>query len=268
MWCHVLWRCLAFMLTAGVVTSVQAGSCRAGKLYLTLDTGNMKHAEFIAQTLKERKLKATFFVANEKTPRGDYALEPGWDGYWRDRVSEGHAFGNHTFDHVYFKGQQGTDARTMRATVRPQFGASANKTISWDGSAICQELDRVRQRFLAVTGKVLDPIWRAPGGKAPDFVMTTARQCGYRHFYWAQAGFLGDELPSDRYPNRLLVDRALANLRDGDVIMAHLGIWSRQEPFALMLPELLDGLLKRGFCFATLREHPDFPSQAGKPAHQ
>jgi hypothetical protein len=45
---------------------------------------------------------------------------------------------------------------------------------------------------------------------------------------------------------------ALANLRDGDVMVMHTGIWSRKEPFAPMLDPLLAGLKAKGFCFATV----------------
>ncbi|MBS0542224.1 MAG: peptidase A8, partial [Proteobacteria bacterium] len=58
--------------------------------------------------------------------------------------------------------------------------------------------------------------------------------------------------PSETYPNAMLVERALASLRDGDIVMAHLGIWSRKDPFAPMFEPLIAGLKARGFCFATL----------------
>jgi hypothetical protein len=39
--------------------------------------------------------------------------------------------------------------------------------------------------------------------------------------------------------------------------MAHLGIWSRKDPWAPgVLEPLISGLEQKGFCFATLREHP------------
>jgi peptidoglycan-N-acetylmuramic acid deacetylase len=103
-----------------------------------------------------------------------------------------------------------------------------------------------------LTGRHLDPVWRAPGGKTTPTTLKAAASCGYRHVLWADAGFLGDELPSEKYPNQLLLNRALANLRDGDIIMAHLGIWSRKDPFAPMLDPLIAGLKAKGFCFATL----------------
>jgi peptidoglycan/xylan/chitin deacetylase (PgdA/CDA1 family) len=90
-------------------------------------------------------------------------------------------------------------------------------------------------------------------------LLQAAQACGYRHVGWADAGFLGDELPSDKYPNERLLRQALGRIRTGDILMAHLGIWSRQDPWApAVLEPLIEGLKARGFCFATLREHPDY----------
>ena len=68
---------------------------------------------------------------------------------------------------------------------------------------------------------------------------------------------VGDELPSERYPNAQLLARALRDIRPGDILLAHLGIWSRREPWApAVLEPLVSGLKARGFCFKTLAEHP------------
>jgi peptidoglycan/xylan/chitin deacetylase (PgdA/CDA1 family) len=229
-----------------------AGGCPGGTVYLTLDTGNMSQAETIAGILARHGVLATFFLANERTPSGGHSLDDTWAGYWRERVREGHAFGSHTYDHVYFRAV-GADGLF---TVRPQFGAQAGRTLRWDAGAVCGELARVGTRFRELTGRALDPVWRAPGGKAPPEAMAAARACGWSHVHWAAAGFLGDELPSDRFPNERLLKQALAGIRAGDVLMAHLGIWSRQDPYAPMLDPLIAGLKARGLCFATMREHP------------
>lgn len=231
-----------------------APSACSGHVYLTLDTGNMRDAELIAGILKRHEVRATFFVANERTPRGDHALDDGWRDYWRARVAEGHAFGNHTFDHVYFRRAHADGS----VEVRPQFGESAGRDRRWHGGDVCGELARVESRFRTLTGRGLDPVWRAPGGKAPAAAMHAAASCGWSHVHWAPAGFLGDELPSDRYPNRRLLDDALRKLRPGDIMIAHLGIWSREEPFAPMLDPLIAGLKARGLCFATIPEHPEY----------
>ena len=103
-----------------------------------------------------------------------------------------------------------------------------------------------------MTGRKLDPIWRAPGGHTTPGVLKLAQACGYQHIGWPAAGFLGDELNSDKFPNKMLLERALKNLTDGDILLMHTGIWSRKDPFAPMLDPLLEGLKAKGFCFATI----------------
>jgi peptidoglycan/xylan/chitin deacetylase (PgdA/CDA1 family) len=61
------------------------------------------------------------------------------------------------------------------------------------------------------------------------------------------------------------LQRELKNVRDGDILIAHLGIWSRKDPWApAVLEPLISGLEKKGFCFATLREHPAYKAAADK----
>ncbi len=232
------------------VAAASAGLAHAacsGLLYLSFDTGNMRHAELIAETLAKYQAKATFFVANEKTLRGDHALDDSWAPYWQARVAEGHAFGSHTWRHGSFRQDNGklTQYRLMNG-----------KTENLSAAAICEEIRQPDARFKELTGRPLDPLWRAPGGRTTPATLIAAQACGYRHVGWTPTGFLGDELPSESYPNRLLVDRAVSNLKDGDIVMAHLGIWSRQEPFAPALDELLGRLQAKGFCFATLAPKP------------
>jgi peptidoglycan/xylan/chitin deacetylase (PgdA/CDA1 family) len=233
-------------LLAAPAPALTAPACQ-GTLYLTLFTSNMSQAENVAGILARLDVKATFFLANEKTVRGDYSLDPGWGEYWRARVAEGHAFGSHTWDHGSFRGDvEGGRVRYVRG----------GKTSVLDADGVCAELKRVDTRFRELTGRALDPVWSAPGGHATANALAAARRCGFEHVRWTAAGVLGDELPSDKYPNELLLQRALKNLRDGDVMMMHLGIQSRQEPLAPMLDPLLAGLKARGFCFATIAKGP------------
>jgi peptidoglycan/xylan/chitin deacetylase (PgdA/CDA1 family) len=76
---------------------------------------------------------------------------------------------------------------------------------------------------------------------------------------WATAGFLGDELPSEKISNQALLKKALRDIQSGDILMAHLGVWSRKDPWApSVLEPLIVGMKARGFCFATLRAHPAY----------
>lgn len=200
----------------------------------------MRHAELIAATLAKHGAKATFFVANEKTINGDRALDDAWAPYWRARVAEGHSFGSHTWRHGSFRAD-----RDGSVTYRLMEGGSEQL----DAAGVCAEIRRPDERFRQLTGRPLDPLWRAPGGRTTPLALAAAGECGYRHVGWAPAGFLGDELSSESHPNQALVEQALRKLKDGDVVMAHLGIRSRKDPFAPALDTLLSGLTARGFCF-------------------
>ncbi|MGE5651433.1 MAG: polysaccharide deacetylase family protein [Bacillota bacterium] len=249
---RTLGACLATL--ASVPSAMAAAQCK-GTIYLTFDTGSQSQAEFIARTLDKHHVKATFFLANERTVNGDYSLDPSWAPYWKARVAEGHAFGTHTFDHVYVL----RDLPDGRMEMKPQFGADAGRKLAWTARQYCDELNRVAQRFTELTGARIDPFWRAPGGRLTPRLKAAGKACGYAHVGWSPAGFSGDELPSEKWPNRVLLMRALNGLKDGDIFVAHLGIWSRKDPWApAVLDPLIAGLKTKGFCFATLRDHPDY----------
>lgn len=216
-------------------------------LYLTIDTGSMGPAEEIAQILRKHKVKATFFVANEKTTRGDMSMDPSWAPFWKSLVADGHAFGSHTFRHWYFR----KDLPGGKVAYIGKGGQRENL----DRAGVCRELKHSEDVFRSLTGRGYDAIWRAPGGKTTPFTLKSAASCGYKeHIGWPPAGFLGDELPSDRYPNATLLRNAVRDLRDGDILVMHLGIWSRKDPFWPMLDPLLTQLKAKGFVFKTIPE--------------
>lgn len=229
--------------------AASANTCK-GTLYLTLDTGSMIAADHIADVMKRRDVKATFFLANERTYRDDYSLDDSWGPYWRERVAEGHRFGSHTWRHWYFRSD-----RPDGTIVYSSYSQREREML--DAAGVCTELTRVDEQFRKMTGRALDPIWRAPGGRTTPNSLKYAEACGFReHVGWSPAGFLGDELSSETHPNAALLARALKNIRNGDILMMHLGIWSRQERFADVFEPLITGLQERGFCFATLPIKP------------
>lgn len=228
-------------------------------VYLTFDTGHMGVAPLVAEVLKRQQVKVTFFLANERTLDGGGSLDERWAGWWRERAAEGHAFGSHTWDHDVWQADAGAALK-----LRPTMGLQAGRTRVLDAAAYCAELQRPAERFTAMTGQAMGRWFRAPGGKTSPALLAAARGCGWTHVGWSPAGFLGDELPSDRFPNDRLLKQALAAVKPGDILLAHLGIWSRQDPWApAVLEPLIEGLKARGMCFATLREHPQLGKAAG-----
>jgi peptidoglycan/xylan/chitin deacetylase (PgdA/CDA1 family) len=227
-------------------------------VYLTLDTGHMEVAPFMADVLNKHQVKVTFFVANEKTKDGGGSLDNNWgQRFWAARGKEGHEFASHTWDHVYWR----SDMRGIepRFVVRPSQGAFADRSFTWEPKKYCEQIVQARDRIEYFTGKKALPLFRAPGGKTSAKFLAATEACGYKHVGWALAGFLGDELPSESAPNDALLKKALTTIQSGDILVAHLGIWSRKDPWApAVLEPLIVGLKERGFCFATLREHPSY----------
>jgi peptidoglycan/xylan/chitin deacetylase (PgdA/CDA1 family) len=238
---------------AAVTAAAAAPSCDK-PVYLTFDTGHMGVAPLVAQVLQRQHVKVTFFLADERTLDGGSSLDEQWAPWWRARAAEGHAFGSHTWDHVVWRSDQGHGF-----SLQPTAGAQAGKRLTLDEAGYCEELKKPAQRFEAMTGQKMLPLFRAPAGKTSPALLAAAQRCGFAHVGWAPAGFLGDELPSERYPNERLLAQALRDIRPGDILVAHLGIWSRKDPWApAVLEPLIEGLKQRGFCFATLRDHPQY----------
>ncbi len=244
-----------FGLAVMLVSAAQAAAPCHKLLYLTFDTGHMGVAPLVAEVLNRQQIKVTFFAANEPTQQGDGSLGDHWASWWKARGAEGHAFASHTYDHVYWR----SDLPRGSWQMRPSAGPSKGQTEVWTSQRYCDQLQRSHTRLEQLTGVKPLPLFRAPGGKTSPSLLHAAKQCGFAHVGWADAGFLGDELPSDKYPNTMLLQRALNNIRSGDILMAHLGIWSRQDPWApAVLEPLVEGLKAKGFCFATLKDHPQF----------
>ena len=224
-----------------------AANC-VGTVYLTIDTGNMQPAEEMAAVLKRHDIKATFFLANEKTVRGDTSLDPSWTAFWKARADEGHAFGSHTWRHWVFRRDIGNDKVSYEA-------AAGKAAEALDQAGVCAELKRPETAFRAMTGRGFDGIWRAPGGKLTPNATRFAESCGFKHVPWSPTGFSGDELPSEKFPSAQLIKTQIRDIKDGDILLWHLGIWSRKDPLYLRFDELIGGLKAKGLCFAKISGH-------------
>lgn len=264
-----LLACLSALLLSGSALKAEAGGgstpCRK-PVYLTIDTGHMGVAPLIVDTLQRHGVKATFFLANERTQAVDgkregSTLDAQWAPWWKALAAQGHDFGSHTWDHLSWKADEAGGFK-FKGTAGPLAGQVQSLT----APQYCAQLVQPARRFQEMTGQPMRALFRAPGGKTSPALLAAAKACGWQHVPWTPAGFLGDELPSDRYPNAALLKQALNKVRQGDILLMHLGIWSRQDPWApAVLEPLIVGLQSRGLCFATLRDHPDFAAAGPAP---
>lgn len=251
------WRFFLAGAASAMPWAAGAGACTQ-PVYLTFDTGHMAVAPLIAEVLQRQQVQVTFFAAHEKTQEGDGSLGQHWAPWWRARAEEGHAFASHTWDHAYWVADLGQQGEPV-FRIRPSAGAQAGQSLAWTASMYCENLRQAASRLKALTGQAPLPLFRAPGGKTSPALLKAAQSCGFAHVGWSAAGFLGDELPSGPYPNTALLQKALKSIKTGDILMAHLGIWSRQDPWApAVLEPLIVGLKAKGLCFTTLRDHPQY----------
>lgn len=235
-----------------------AENCK-GVVYLTFDTGHMGIAPFVAEVLRRQQVQVTFFAAHERTQQGDGCLGDYWAPWWRERANEGHAFASHTWQHAVWRGDLPAQHGQARFRIQPTAGPHAGERQIWSAAEYCADVRHAATRLHEITGQAPLPLYRAPGGKTSPALLAAAERCSFKQVGWSPAGFLGDELPSERYPNEVLLRQALKHIRAGDILLAHLGIWSRHDPWApAVLEPLIEGLKARGLCFRTLREHPDY----------
>ncbi|MDX2102378.1 MAG: polysaccharide deacetylase family protein [Alphaproteobacteria bacterium] len=234
------------ILSCPALAQMPQRSCR-GDIWLTIDTGSMAAADEIATLLQRYSIRASFFLANERTITSDRSLEGRWWDYWRARAAEGHAFASHTWRHWYLRADR-QDGRIDYIA----WGGGQREAL--DRAAFLAELERPAERFAAETGSRMVRLWRAPGGRTTPRALAWAESAGWRHIGWTPAGFLGDELDSDRFPNSQLLAQALRRIGPGDILVMHTGIWDRKDPFIKVFEPLLQGLLHRGLCFRALNE--------------
>jgi peptidoglycan/xylan/chitin deacetylase (PgdA/CDA1 family) len=225
-------------------------------VYLTFDTGHMGVASFVADVLRRQRCRSRFLPPTSARRRATAAWAATGARGGRRAPPRARAGLAHLGPRLLARRPAGARAALSRA---PSAGAFAGREFTWSAEQYCANIAQASERLAYYSGKKPLPLFRAPGGKTSPRLLAAAEACGYRHVGWSPAGFLGDELPSDKYPNQRLLERALKTIQPGDILLAHLGIWSRQDPWApAVLEPLIEGLKARGLCFATLRGHPAY----------
>jgi len=184
-------------------------------VYMTFDCGYYKkEIKKILKTLKEKNVKAAFFVTKnfiESKP-----------GLVKKMKKQGHLVGNHTCSH-------------------PSLPSCSVKRIR-------QEIRDCQKTMKKLTGYKMDKIIRPPMGEYSVRVLKVLQDMGYSTFLWSLAYYDYDE--NNQPSQSLVMSKFKKHHFNGMIPLVH----STSKTNAETLPEILNYLEKQGYRFGTLDE--------------
>lgn len=196
--------------------------------YLTFDDGPSNNTIKILDILKEKNVPATFFVVGNQERKDVY----------KRIVDEGHTLGNHTYGHDY-KGIYKSPET---------FFADVDKL-----NDLLEEATGERSNILRFPGGSNNTVSRRAGGADIMNIMTEAvTENGYRYFDWNV-----DSMDASKaVQSKDVIVRSVLNgaqYTKKAVILMHDAPAKTTTVDAL--PEIIDGLTKKGFIFRGLNKY-------------
>ncbi|WP_339295072.1 delta-lactam-biosynthetic de-N-acetylase [Paenibacillus sp. FSL W7-1279] len=189
------------------------GDAEQKELYLTFDNGYENgYTSRILDTLKEKKVPATFFVTGHYVKTQEDLL--------KRMTAEGHIIGNHSWNHP--------DVTTI----------SAEK--------LTEELERVKKEVIRITGQPDMKYLRTPRGIFDERSLATSKQLGYTNVFWSLA-YMDWDVKSQRGA-QYAYDKVTAQLHPGAVILLH----SISKDNTEALGRIIDEARNRGYEFKSL----------------
>lgn len=190
-------------------------------LVMTFDLGYAykDYADRILDTLKEKKVKAYFFVTSAYL---DAQPETA-----KRMLREGHIVGNHTQKHK----------------IGPDLLAAGKE------QEYRNDLLELERHFLEVTGQPIAPVWRPPEGVWSERSLAIAQSLGYSQtFLWDLAHYDWDpqEQPSNAKALSTLKDRT----RPGGILLLHAVSRANKD----VLAEYIDWAHAQGYRFITITD--------------
>lgn len=195
--------------------SFYVGSSDEKKIYLTFDAGyDNGNLESILDTLKDKKVKATFFVT------GDFVNR--FSDLTKRMVEEGHIVANHSYSH---------------------------KTINSESKEELEnDLKKLEDSFQKVTGTEMVKVFRPPKGEFDRNSLLTLKELGYKTVFWSIA--FEDWSEKHQRGKEYSYNSVINNLHNGAIILMHTVSKSNREA----LPEIIDEIISQGYEFSTVTE--------------
>lgn len=185
------------------------------ELYLTFDNGYENgYTASILDTLKEKKVPATFFVTGHYVKTQEELL--------KRMTAEGHMIGNHSWNHP--------DVTTI----------SPDK--------LKDELERVKKEVARITGQQEMKYLRTPRGIFDERSLAVSKELGYTNVFWSLA-YMDWDVKAQRGAQHAY-DKVTAQLHPGAVMLLH----SISKDNAEALGRIIDEARRRGYEFKSLND--------------
>ncbi len=182
-------------------------------VYLTFDAGYENgYTETILDTLKEKDVKAAFFIVGHYVDTNPELV--------KRMIDEGHLVCNHTYNHP-----------DMTSLSRNEFTT---------------QLTDMEEAFLSATGREISKFYRPPSGKYNENNLSWAKDAGYKTVLWSLAYADWD---NDKQPTKQTAfEKILPRLHDGCILLLH----STSKTNSEILGELIDEIYVKGYTFSSL----------------
>jgi peptidoglycan/xylan/chitin deacetylase (PgdA/CDA1 family) len=188
---------------------------KKGKVYLTFDDGpSEKWTSKILDILKEKDVKATFFVVGEKAKRCPDIV--------KRIVEEEHGIGNHTYTH--------------------------RKLTFLSYKDVFNEIERCEEEIFRITGK-RPYLLRTPHGFRSLFLPLIKRKKGLKVVTWTK-GVWDTDGPGEKE----IMMRVFKKVKNGEILLLHDGNEKAAPQVFSCLSEIIDEYKKRGFGFGKVEE--------------
>jgi peptidoglycan/xylan/chitin deacetylase (PgdA/CDA1 family) len=227
--------------------SFNRGSENIKQVALTFDGGSSNNvSQEILDILANKNVNATFFLT------GQFIKE--YKETVKRIVIEGHESSNHTWSHPHL------------TTFAENFKHNTKDNITEE--TIYKQLVKTNHLFQAVTGKTMSPYWRAPYGEYNNQILQWAAKTGYKHIGWTHGNGWEETMDTfdwvadtsskiyktaDEIVEKILnYDKKPNKTLNGTIILMHLGSERKKDYPHQKLPELIDGLRKKGLELVTI----------------
>ncbi|MEW5801983.1 MAG: polysaccharide deacetylase family protein [bacterium] len=244
---------------------IRRGDLSLTKICLTFDSGeSADEAPYILDILKEKNIRTTIFLTGEFIRRNANIV--------KRIIKDGHEVGNHTDTHPHL-----TRVENRRIICLP----GVNRQF------LHHELKKAEEAFFNLTGKHMSHYWRSPYGENNLEIRKWAEELGYIHVSWTCGRVWEDGLDSldwvtntdsIKYHTAEEIRNQIINFgtgtergANGGIVLMHFSTSRpRQDAVYLQLPDIIDGLHKRGYEIVSISQMlpKASPQEEKKSRHQ